>query len=372
MKQRRQPDLFSLPADSDDDEYDYFQPKDTPAPRPALATVPTAPAKTPAAKPQPPAPAGNRTAGPAEPKAKAPISKYRIPFGTRSHQAAQWIAEAAVEAWDREHGGSRMEIPVGVVAALALWPLKGPGGPLCAEFFLQLDAKDLAQALRECWAYWWTIRPDLVHRAAPLASWLDESMSAHELRCIKAVARAAITQGLFDLTGTDDPYMLADFDLMSWMITGMRSSGSRKWLGEYHTPPEICELMARQVIGDCSEVKPGHSFCDPAAGTGGMVRAAVQMLRERGIDPATCRWHLCDIDPIAAAGAAVNVLLWKMGPNTTVWCGDTLAQADTERLALEEKARIFEHREDLRWKAATVAAVLQAEELLARATRKAA
>ncbi len=369
-KRQRQPDLFSITA-GDDDEYDYFQPKDSPAPRRTPAAAPTAPAKTSAAKPQPATPMGSRTATQAKLGVKA-ISKYRIPYGTRSHDAARQIAEAAVEAWDREHGGSRMEIPVGVVAALALWPLKGPGGPLCAEFFLQLDTKDLAQALRECWAYWWTIRPDLVHRAAPLASWLDEGMSAHDLRCIKAVARAAITQGLFDLTGTDDPYMLADFDLMSWMITSMRSSGSRKWLGEYHTPPEICELMARQIVGDCSEVKPGYSFCDPAAGTGGMLRAVVQMLRERGIDPATCRWHLCDIDPIAAAGAAVNVLLWKLGPNSTVWCGDTLAQADTERLALEEKAQIFEYREELRWKAATVAAVRQAEELLAKATRKAA
>ncbi|MFD4394415.1 hypothetical protein [Kitasatospora sp. NPDC058478] len=125
--------------------------------------------------------------------------------------------------------------------------------------------------------------------------------------------------------------------------------------------------MARMQLGDCSDVKPGYAFCDPAGGTGGMTRAAAQILREHQIDPAAMRWHLNDIDPIAAAGAAVNMILWGLGPNTTVWRGDVLAQGDTERRALEEKAAIFKHRDSLLGGVTMIAAIGRAEAMMAGA-----
>ncbi|MEU3559618.1 N-6 DNA methylase [Kitasatospora sp. NPDC006786] len=320
-----------------------------------LAALHAEAAAIPGLEASPPAP-------PSKPKPK--VRTFPVPSGTRAHEAAQRIAEAAADAWHSHHGGSRMEIPVGVVAALALWPLKGPDAPKQADWMLGLDADDLVRLIRECWAYWWMRRPDLVHRAAPIATWTEETLSKHELACVKAVAHAAITHSLLTVTGSSDPYDLAECDLMSWMVTTLRSKGSREGLGEYHTPPEICELMAHMQLGDCSDVKPGYSFCDPAGGTGGMTRAAAQILREHRIDPATCRWHLNDIDPVAAAGAAVNMILWGLGPNTTVWRGDVLAEGDTERLALEEKAAIFKHRDALLGGATMIAAVGRAEALL--------
>ncbi|MFF8769023.1 N-6 DNA methylase [Kitasatospora sp. NPDC015120] len=355
MKRTQQLNLFA-PAvvDDEDDEVDYFRPRDESRPR-AVRTAPVAPVVVNTPEPV------------TRPAPKRKARRFPVPRGTSPHEAARRTAEAVAGAWHRNHGGSRMEIPVGVVAALSLWPIKGEDAHLQTDWMLDLDAKDLLQLMRECWAYWWLRRPDLANRARPIYSWMEESLNDHELSCVKAVAHAAITNSLLELTGSIDPYDLAECDLMSWTITGLRSHGAREGLGEYHTPPEVCELMARMELGDCSQVEPGFSICDPAAGTGGMVRAAAQLMREHQIDPRTCRWHLADIDPIAAAGAATNLILWDLGPHTTVWCGDTLREAITEQLALEEKAAIFKHRDGIVRDMTMMAAIGGAERMVAAA-----
>ncbi|MEU5385969.1 N-6 DNA methylase [Kitasatospora cineracea] len=348
----QQLNIFAQQPDDDEDDDLFYRPAAEPA-RPRLAPVPH-----PAPRAQPPAPAPKS-------KPKPTARRYPVPHGTNAHRAAQRIGEAVTDAWHRNHGGGRMDIPVGVVAALSLWPIKGPDAPLQADFILGLDAPDLVQLLRECWAHWWMRRPDLVNRAAPIARWTEEDLSDHHLTCIKAAARAAITSGLLTVTGSSDPGDLAECDLMSWVITGLRARADRNWLGEFHTPPEVCDLMARMQLGDCSQVGPDFSLLEPAAGTGGMVRSLAQALRERQIDPAQCRWHLVELDPIAAAGAAVNMMLWGMGPRTTVWCGNSLAPVDTARLALEEKAELFELRDRMEAGMAMAYAVGKAERLIA-------
>ncbi|MEU8919557.1 N-6 DNA methylase [Kitasatospora sp. NPDC048545] len=349
----QQLNIFAQQPDDDDDDDDlYFEPREQ-VTRPRLAAAPTI------QTPQPPATVL------LEPKPKP--RRYPVAYGSHPHKAAQDIAEAVVDAWHRNHGGGQMNIPVGVIAALSLWPLKGPDAPLQADYILGLEARDLVQLLRECWAYWWMRRPDLVHRAAPIARWTEEDLSDHQLTCIKAVARAAITNGLLTLTGSSDPGDLTEFDLMSWVITGLRHGADRKWLGEFHTPPEVCDLMARVQLGDCSDVGPGFSVLEPAAGTGGMIRAMAQTMREHRIDPATCRWHLVELDPIAAAGAAVNMMLWGMGMRTTVWCGNSLAPVDTAVLAHEEKVELFELRDRMQAGMAMAYAVGKAERLIAGA-----
>ncbi|MFC8449526.1 N-6 DNA methylase [Kitasatospora sp. NPDC057223] len=343
----QQLNIFAQQPDDEDDDR-FFRPPGEPA-RPRLTSVPDVTART-----EPP------TAAP-----KPTARRYPVPRGTHPHKVAQRIAEMVVDTWHRNHGGGRMDIPVGVVAALSLWPVKGPDAPLQADWILGLDAKDLVQLLRECWAYWWMRRPDLVNRAAPIARWAEEDLSDHHLDCVRAVARAAITNGLLTVTGSSDPGDLAECDLMSWVITGLRSRADRNWLGEFHTPPEICDLMARMQLGDCSDIGPGYSVLEPTAGTGGMVRSVAQAMRERQIDPAQCRWHLVELDPISAAGAAVNMMLWGMGPHTTVWCGSSLAPVDTAKLALEEKAELFELRDRVEASWATAYAIRRTEQLIA-------
>ncbi|WP_327073162.1 SAM-dependent methyltransferase [Kitasatospora purpeofusca] len=348
----QQLNIFAQQPDDEDD--DMFFPPPAQAARPRLAAVPDLATRTLPTSP-PPKPAT---------KPKPTARRYPVPRSS-PHKAAQRIVEVAVDTWHRNHGGGRMDIPVGLVAALSLWPLKGPDAPLQAGYILGLDARDLVQLLRECWAYWWMRRPDLVHRAAPIARWTEEDLSDHHLASVKAVAHAVITNGLLTLTGSSDPGDLAECDLMSWMITGLRSRGDRNWLGEFHTPPEVCDMIARMQLGDGSDVGPDFSVLDPTAGTGGMVRSLAQAMRDRQIDPAAYRWHLVDLDPISAAGAAVNMMLWGMGPHTTVWCGNSLAPVDTAVLAQEEKAELFELRERMQMGAATAYAIGKAERLIA-------
>ncbi|MFE2346171.1 N-6 DNA methylase [Kitasatospora cineracea] len=360
----QQLNIFAQQPDDDEDDVFFRRPAEPARPRlAAVQAVLAAPTPAPAANRETRRAAKKEAKRAAKKEAK-PVNRYPLPR-RNPHRAAQHIAEAVADAWHRNHGGGRMDIPVGLVAALALLPWKGPDAPLLADRVLGLDARDLVGLLRECWAYWWIQRPDLVHRAGPIARWTEEDLSDHHLSCVKAVARAAITNGLLTLTGSSDPGELAECDLMSWTITGLRSHVDRKWLGEYHTPPEICELMARVQLGDPSEVGPDFSVLEPTAGTGGLVRATAQVMREHRLDPGDYRWHLVELDQISAAGAAVNMLLWGMGPRTTVWCGNSLAPVDTAKLAEQEKAEVFEHRERLKMVAAMIAAVSEAERLIA-------
>ncbi|MFJ6781249.1 N-6 DNA methylase [Streptomyces yangpuensis] len=293
--------------------------------RPALPDLPPPPAPVTIAipsrrphqdvKPTPPAP---RTA-----------NRRYTPLQRNSHHVAHDIAEAVEAAWYGAHGGNRLEIPAGVVAALALWPQRGPDAPLAAHWWLDLNDDDFLAALRECWARWWIQRPDLIDRATPLHRWLeDENPERNRMQAVRAVARAALTGGLLHLTSAAPDFGgNVNADVLGAVITVMRSHGARDALAEFHTPPEVSELMARMLLTD-KEPTPGMKFNDPASGTGGMYRAAAQCLRDRGLNPHDFGWAMTDIDPLAAAGAAVNAILWDLGPHVLVACADTLVEGD--------------------------------------------
>ncbi|GDY49387.1 hypothetical protein SVIO_000100 [Streptomyces violaceusniger] len=65
--------------------------------------------------------------------------------------------------------------------------------------------------------------------------------------------------------------------------------------------------MARLTLED--EPRPEQWFDDPAAGTGGLLRATAQRLRETGRDPGDFGWALNDVDPIASACCGERVPL---------------------------------------------------------------
>ncbi|WP_373298070.1 N-6 DNA methylase [Streptomyces abikoensis] len=66
----------------------------------------------------------------------------------------------------------------------------------------------------------------------------------------------------------------------------------------------------RIVNDDAKEPRPGEHVHEPACGSGGLLRAAAQGMRERGLDPASVHWSGVDIDQIAAACTAVNAIVW--------------------------------------------------------------
>ncbi|MFE6186474.1 N-6 DNA methylase [Streptomyces sp. NPDC056465] len=306
-------------------------------------------------------------ATPAPPAPPTPARRHRY-----ARRSGMTIGERVCAAWNNAHGGSRLEIPVGTVAALALLPFEGPEVLKMADWLMGLSDTDLWKLYEETWAHHWIDRPDLIDRASILATWLqDDKPDTNTLRGVRAVTKAALTNGMMDYTHSGIPSMRTDIDLMSWVITRLRSEGARQGLGEYHTPPEVCDVMARLTC-DLSAMKPGQAFYDPAAGTGGMVRSLANYMRDGGLNPHDFTWHLTDVDPLAAAGAAVNVLLWDLGPNAYVSCGDSLADPELPRKAMKHAAGARARRNDMVATARMLAAIGKAERLMARAVEEAA
>lgn len=260
-----------------------------------------------------------------------------------------------------------MEIPVGVVAALALLPFRGDALLSLEDWIHGLDDQQLWKLYEEIWAYRWIEAPHLIGRCGVISSWLEDDKPDRNLRAaVRAVTERAIQYGVLELAnghaGLD-----VEVDLMSWMVTTLRSKGARDGLGEFHTPPEVCELLARTTLGGFDDIPSDMSFLEPASGTGGMVRASVKVLRDMGYDPAKMRWVMVDVDGIAVAGAAVNAILWGIAEGTAVIKGDSLAEGDIDQRALREAAEMTEHRDQLYGAASMVAALRAAERLLATA-----
>lgn len=90
-------------------------------------------------------------------------------------------------------------------------------------------------------------------------------------------------------------------------------------------------------------------------------------LRDRGLDPAACTWFSQELDSVLAAGCAVNMIVWGMGPRALVACGDTLAEGDLWTRAVERQRAIYEHRNRLVQVGDIAAAVGKAQALISLA-----
>ncbi|MBC9717784.1 N-6 DNA methylase [Streptomyces sp. TRM66268-LWL] len=252
---------------------------------------------------------------------------------------AHSIAENVTSGWFSHHGGGRMGIPLGTVATLTLLR-----EPLIADWLLTLEPAQLPQFFKEVWAVQWLSRPDLVEAARPLHDWIEEEPDEYQLRAVQAVVHTSIHTGLLDLTAHDDPYHRSQADVLSPLLTGLRHKSDKKHRGEYHTPPSASDLMARVLIDSDTHV-PGMTIREPALGSGGMFRSAAQTLRDRGLNPHDVRWFGNDIDRLSTACAAVNAIVWDLGPKVAIWCGNSLASPDGGLAkALTHRAAVIHHR----------------------------
>lgn len=96
--------------------------------------------------------------------------------------------------------------------------------------------------------------------------------------------------------------------------------------GQFFTPPEISELMARITFGDGVEHanKPFITLCEPACGSGGMVLAFVKVMLEKGWNPVERVWvQAQDIDRTAALMCYLQLALWHVPAAIVV--GNTLS-----------------------------------------------
>ncbi|MGW7572355.1 N-6 DNA methylase [Streptomyces sp. NPDC054765] len=289
---------------------------------------------------------------------KVTARKYLAPRDPHEH--ARKIAENVIEAWYQSFGGSSIDIPLGTVAALAL--LRNPPG--LADRILNLQPHELPQFFKEIYLGHWINRPDLIDRAIRLHDWAwNPDPDPQQLRAVHAVTHRAINTGLLDLTGHDDPYMRSESDVLSPLLTGLRHKSDKKWRGEYHTPAYVSDLMARMLV-DKDYGGPTKSIHEPAVGSGGMLRSVAQCLRDLQLDPHDYTWYGNDIDSLAAACAAVNAIIWDLGPKCSIGCADSLAPEDDYAKTLAEARDAFKQRDTALDAATTITATRNAKRLL--------
>jgi hypothetical protein len=259
-------------------------------------------------------------------RTKATTRKYPAP--NDPHEHARKIAERVIDAWYSNYGGSSTDIPLGTVGALALLRQPKEVGTGLADWILGLPPHQLPQLFKEIYLGYWIKRPDLINRALRLYDWAwNPDPDQQQLRAVHAVTHRAITTGLLDLTGHDDPSWRTESDVLSPLLTGLRHKSDKKWRGEYHSPASVTDLMAR-ILVDKDFAQPGLAIREPAVGSGTMFRSVAQRLRELQLNPHDYTWYGNDIDPLAAACAAVNAIIWNLGPNCLIGCADSLAIED--------------------------------------------
>jgi hypothetical protein len=266
---------------------------------------------------------------------KQPASPSRDSFPNNPHQHAIAIAEAVAHAWHHHHGSGALEVPVSVVAALAMVSPPDDERDWTTSALLAASNEQFTEIIRAQWAIYITHRPDLVNRAWPLISvWHGgHPLSESTLGAAKRAADAAISAGLLALTGT---IRRRDTDVFGPLLMVLRPDSSKGPRGQFYTPADVADAMAR-----LRSPKNGDLVLDPAVGTGGLLRSVAEALRAKGGNPAKVRWRAVDIDELAVACLAVNVVLWELGYDVVLGVGDALTDDWLDR-ALGERRETVE------------------------------
>lgn len=106
---------------------------------------------------------------------------------------------------------------------------------------------------------------------------------------------------------------------------------SSEHVGQFFTPPELSELMARITATDLLARfdKPFLTVSEPACGAGGMILAFTKVLIEHGHNPAERLWVQCqDIDRMAALMCYLQLALWNV-PGVVI-VGNTITMETRE------------------------------------------
>ena len=255
---------------------------------------------------------------------------------------AMQIAAAVDLAWHRGRGLGRPEIALGTVATLALASLTAhPEGDLEARL-RQLAPDEFCTVARHVWAVMLRLRIDMVHLVCPLITWLFDAPDPQLLVHAKSAADAALEAGLVRLIGSDRRF---DADLFGPLLGMLKARSATRVNAQIYTPGDLALAMVAVTVG---EPEAGQAICDDAVGTGGLFRAAAQVIRARGGDPAAMEWFGADIDELAIAATVVNSLIWGLGSRVVLHVGDVLACPDWPERALRQRAEILRTADQLR------------------------
>lgn len=265
------------------------------------------------------------------------------------------IAKAVEVAWNKSNHSGRRDVALSVVSALALLDQHDPNSPDLAEQLCAQHAEEFARTLREIYTAVINARPDLTHLVFPLMQWVFDDPEPALLRAAKQVADAALHARQLDLTGTERRY---DTDLLGVVLTLLKSDSAGKANAQIYTPMRLADMMARMTPPE-----EHSSVCDPAVGTGGLLRAAAQAMRELHRHPATVTWYGADVDDLAIAACAINSLIWGLGPHIVLCVANTLSEGDWARRAEAQRAEILQISECVRRNKMVIHAVRTAQRL---------
>ncbi|MDG4796945.1 N-6 DNA methylase [Micromonospora sp. WMMD1082] len=270
-----------------------------------------------------------------------------VPSNPREH--ARSIAEAVDQAWHSRYGGSRIEVPMSVVAVLAILAREAPDPDQLdrvGEMAERLNHEGFWLLIQRLWCEFAALRPDLNPRTKHLWEWTEDEPDETVKRAVYAVGQAALRRGVLARFG---PNGWGDYDLLGTLLQQMKSHGGRKGIGQFLTPVDVTELLGRMAGS-----KEGDRILEPCAGTGTMLLGAARAMREKGLDPAVCEWWANDLDPLAAALCAVNLHLWGLGWRVVVGCGDGLLDRwmhealRTRQIAIDEMRRAWRVAQQIR------------------------
>lgn len=142
----------------------------------------------------------------------------------------------------------------------------------------------------------------------------DETLEAEYLRCIKGYKREdqfffPKLLAIFVDISEGEPY-----DHFGQLFMELGFSEDRK--GQFFTPPELAEMMARMTFIGLQEKLERQAFVtltEPACGAGSMLLAAVKVLMKAGYNPAHVVWiQAVDIDRVSALMCYIQLTLWHI------------------------------------------------------------
>ncbi|RYG33746.1 SAM-dependent DNA methyltransferase [bacterium] len=113
-------------------------------------------------------------------------------------------------------------------------------------------------------------------------------------------------------------------DRLGPLLMDRRANGDRQWRGEFHTPWSLCQMMARMTLPEPPEDRP-LEVLEPAAGTGAMVLAIAEALKDKGFGLLQMRATLVEIDADACRLAYVQLTI--NGIPCRVIHGNSISQA---------------------------------------------
>lgn len=264
-------------------------------------------------------------------------------------QHAYAIARAVDTAWNTANSSGRRDVALSVVAGLSLLTRRAPEGPDPCSFVRAQSPQEFTSTLREVYTMLINSRPELIHLLFPLMGWLFRDPDPAVQQAAKQVAETALGQGQLALTGTTDRY---ETDLLGMVLTVLKSHTASRANAQVYTPTSVAELLTRM-----NPPQEGQTVHDTAVGTGGLFRAAAQVMREHGRDPTTVIWCGADIDDLAIAACAINSLLWNLGPHMLLCVANTLTEPDWISRAQAHRAEIMQLADTVRRDKARLRAV---------------